>query len=239
MTPKNIDPNQIVRLLNDNISPSEIAKMLSVTKPTISYWIKKLNLDNNLPKRNWSEIQAKYDNGATYRELCTLYNISTVTLTRASKNSLFKPKTKSQAIKFSRKNTTRYHSDKTKSKLRQHMIRRLEEGTYPTLGKNFSNREQSYPEKWFESVIKDRFTDQNYTKEYKIGSYSLDFAWVDKKLCIEIDGATHEQTIEKDKKRDEWVNNRGWQTLRIKWKDCVKDKEKYIKLALDFINSPP
>jgi len=94
MTPKNIDPNQIVMLLKDNISPSEIAKILSVSRSNISYWIKKLNLNNNLPKRNWEEIQTAYDNGATYKDICKLYNISTVTLTNASKKGIFNKRIK-------------------------------------------------------------------------------------------------------------------------------------------------
>lgn len=48
--------------------------------------------------------------------------------------------------------------------------------------------EKSYPEKWFESVIKNRFEDQNYEIEYHLGKYFLDFAWPQKKRFIEIDG---------------------------------------------------
>ena len=115
------------------------------------------------------------------------------------------------------------------------MLRRLKEGTYPTLGKNFKGRPKSYPEQWFESVIDKRFENKNYIAEYPFGIYSLDFAWPEIKKCIEIDGGTHENTRESDAKRDAWLLEQGWQTLRIEWKECVKDKEQFIQTALYFI----
>ena len=38
------------------------------------------------------------------------------------------------------------------------------------------------------NVIKNEFEDQNYVREYPFKIYSLDFAWPEKKQCIEIDG---------------------------------------------------
>lgn len=160
------------------------------------------------------------------------------TICKAVKKGWLVPRTRSQAQKLSLNQSPRIHSVETKQKLREHMLRRLEEGTYPTLGRNFKGRPQSYPEKWFEEVINVRFTNRNYVKEYGIGSYSLDFAWVDLKKCIELDGATHELTRDKDMKRDKWLSEHGWQTLRIEWKHCVKNKELYISLAKQFIDSP-
>ena len=63
-------------------------------------------------------------------------------------------------------------------------------------------------------MIKNEFQDQNYTREYYILGYSLDFAWVDKKLEIEIDGEQHERAENqiRDKKtrsnsQREWLEN--------------------------------
>lgn len=184
---------------------------------------------------DWKELQKLYDSGIPMRKLGPNLN----TICKAVKNGWLIPRTKSQAQKLSiEKSPPRKHSIETKQKLRDHMLRRLKEGTYPTLGKNFKGRPQSYPEKWFEAVIKNRIQNQSYVKEYPIGLYSLDFAWVDLKKCIEIDGATHELTRDKDIRRDAWLKDNGWQTLRIEWKECVKDKEKYIRKAIQFIDSP-
>ena len=88
-------------------------------------------------------------------------------------------------------------------------------------------------------MIKNEFQDQNYTREYYILGYSLDFAWVDKKLEIEIDGEQHERAENqiRDKKRDQILKENGWKTLRIKWKEMFNNSNKYIKLAYDFIHS--
>lgn len=181
---------------------------------------------------DWVKIQKNYDNGMSLREL----DPSLRTLNKAAKKGWFIPRTRSEAGKLSNKVNPRRHTIETKQRLREHMLRRLADGTYPTLGKNFKGRPQSYPEKWMESVIQARFIDQLYTKEYPIGIYSLDFAWIDKKKCIEVDGLTHELTVDKDTRRDAWLAANGWQTMRIKWKDCVSDKEHYILKAKQFID---
>ena len=181
---------------------------------------------------NWIKIQEEYDNGKSLRELEPSLN----TLNKAAKRGWFIPRTASEAGKLSNKVKPRHHTLESKQKLRAHMLRRLAEGAYPTLGKNFKGRPQSYPERWMESVIQSRFIDHSYIKEYPMGIYSLDFAWVEKKKCIEIDGATHELTIDKDIRRDICLSEQGWQTMRIKWKDCVRNKEYYILEAKKFID---
>ena len=87
----------------------------------------------------------------------------------------------------------------------------------------------SYPEEFFAKVIKNEFIDQNYIHEYPFGIYSLDFAWVDKKKCIEIDGDQHQrfqEYIERDKRKDEYIKDQKWQVLRIIWKDMFYDTKK-------------
>lgn len=188
----------------------------------------------NVTPYDWNELQRLYDTGVSLRKLGPALR----TIYKAIDNGLLVPRTRSQAQKTSQALSPRTHSIATKQKLHDHMVRRLQEGTYPTLGKNFKGRPQSYPERWFESVILNRFDNKDYAKEYGIGAYSLDFAWVQLKKCIEIDGLTHELTTEKDAKRDAWLESIGWSTLRIRWKDCVKDKEYHIILAKQFIDSP-
>jgi very-short-patch-repair endonuclease len=181
---------------------------------------------------DWIQIQKEYDSGKSLRELGPNLN----TLAKAKKRGWFTPRSLSESGLIRAVTKPLVHSKETKEKLREHMIRRLEEGTYPTLGRNFKGRPQSYPERWMESVIKTRFNDQSYITEYGIGIYSLDFAWPEIKKCIEVDGATHELTVDKDAKRDKWLTEQGWQTLRIEWKKCVKDKEIYIIQAKEFID---
>lgn len=95
----------------------------------------------------------------------------------------------------------------------------------------------SYPEKMFESIVNERFNDKNYIREFHILSYYLDFAWLDKKLDIEIDGSQHRRNIERDIRRDLKMTNLGWKVLRIPVTDLYKNTEKWIKFANEFVGT--
>ena len=84
-------------------------------------------------------------------------------------------------------------SNEMKQKISNSMKKAHADGRANTyaLSRHSNGCNTSYPEKWFIGVIKNNFNDQNYTREYPFVKYSLDFAWVDKKRCIEIDGTQH------------------------------------------------
>lgn len=97
----------------------------------------------------------------------------------------------------------------------------------------------SYPEKFFEKVIENEFNDKNYTREYRVGPYAIDFAWVDKKLAIEIDGKQHkyEENLIRDKNKDNFLKKDDWKILRIEWKKLFNNTQKYIKITKNFVDN--
>jgi very-short-patch-repair endonuclease len=71
-------------------------------------------------------------------------------------------------------------------------------------------------------VIENEFEDKLYTREYPFFKYSLDFAWIEKKLCIEIDGEQHQRfqeykdrDNEKDKQHEDDVRECGHARLNV------------------------
>ena len=84
------------------------------------------------------------------------------------------------------------------------------EGRAWNIGKSRWNNEPSYPEKFFIQVIENEFDDKHYIREYNVGKYSIDFAWIYKKIAIEIDGDQHyrfKEYKERDIKKDKYCNN--------------------------------
>lgn len=68
------------------------------------------------------------------------------------------------------------------------------------------------------------------------GKYFLDFAFLELKLDVEIDGQQHNRTIEAiehDKIRDEFLKQNGWIVFRIEWMKMKQDITKF----LEFINT--
>jgi len=88
-------------------------------------------------------------------------------------------------------------------------------------------------------IIKNEFLDKNYKTEYPIGIYSLDFAWVDLKKAIEIDGDQHKRFYEykeRDNKKDALCIKHVWKILRIRWRDLYNNTKEKINEAKKFID---
>lgn len=136
--------------------------------------------------------------------------------------------------KLSLANSRRRHSDKTKEKISRSMKRAHKEGRAHNIGECRHNNEPSYPEKWFMRVIENEFPIKEYVREFPFHNYSLDFAWPELKICIEIDGEQHQRYAEyklRDNKKDALLKSEGWKELRIAWKECFNNPKHYINLA--------
>ncbi len=99
-------------------------------------------------------------------------------------------------------------------------------------------KKRSYAEQWLKNYIDNNCHDKNYKEDYPIKNYLLDFAWVDKQICIEMDGEQHytnKQRFESDRRKDCLLQKLGWKILRIRWKECVIDKKQFENIIFNFI----
>ena len=107
--------------------------------------------------------------------------------------------------------------------------------------KSRKNQSHSYPEKWLIKVLENNFglkENIDYKTELPFHGYFLDFAWPEKRLCIEIDGELHrfEEQQKRDKNKDEFLKNDGWKELRLKWSFILKNKEATVNIIKDFLS---
>ncbi len=73
-------------------------------------------------------------------------------------------------------------------------------------------------------------------RQHPIGSYIADFCIEQIKLVIEIDGYTHDYRSEKDQIRDQFMNTKGYEVVRIKSVDVMEKLEdvvEFIKLVCE------
>lgn len=58
-----------------------------------------------------------------------------------------------------------------------------------------------------------------FEREYSMGKYFIDFAIIQKKIAIEIDGQQHNipERIKTDKEKDLFIKSQGWEIFRIKF----------------------
>jgi len=64
-----------------------------------------------------------------------------------------------------------------------------------------------------------------FRRQHPIDRFFADFACVQAKLIIELDGASHNDRIEADFARDEHLKQLGWKTLRFSNFDLSKNPE--------------
>lgn len=146
---------------------------------------------------------------------------------------------KLSAEKFSKKMKGipgKKHSQETKEKISKSRIAFLKENPdkVPYVLNHYSNGE-SYPETYFTEVFEN--AGLKFQKQLRVSIYRLDFAFVDKMICVEIDGEQHyvdKRVIKSNKRRDEYLSGLGWKTIRVRWSkfQSIKDKEKFIEKLL-------
>lgn len=158
--------------------------------------------------------------------------------TKAKKLNLPQPKQSlesiAKGIETKRKNGTLSHKPETKKKLSEARIRYLKENPDKVPYKlNHYSKGRSYAEEYWKNVL-DSF-DILYEEQYQISLYSLDFALVDLKIDLEIDGDQHhldQRIVESDKRRTQFLENLGWKVIRIKWSEYLRldidERKKYI-----------
>ena len=108
--------------------------------------------------------------------------------------------------------------------------------------KNSDPNRRSYPEKYFVNFFELESLNKRYLIKEKlnVGKYFLDFAIIDLKLDIEIDGQQHyrsKENIEHDAKRDAYLRSLGWKIYRVCWVNVCKNSNKEKQELLTFIKN--
>jgi very-short-patch-repair endonuclease len=115
------------------------------------------------------------------------------------------------------------------------------EGRHPGWGHINENANKSYPERRFSKILDSfgYYEKFNIREHFRFGKYTLDFAIIDLKIDIEIDGQQHFRTqklIEKDRERDLYLERNGWLVYRIAWLELLHIREKTINDFNHWIN---
>jgi very-short-patch-repair endonuclease len=120
-------------------------------------------------------------------------------------------------------------SESVRKKISDKVQERIKNGTFSGW-KSRKDKEPSYPEKYFISLFENEKID-GWIRDYKIGRWFVDFAFIDKKFALEIDGKQHEERKEQDKIKDDYLEKNDWKVIRIKWYNPVNEnnKEKLYK----------
>ena len=82
-----------------------------------------------------------------------------------------------------------------------------------------------------------RLNGWKFRQQYPIGSYIADFACPAARLIIEADGSQHADSA-RDSRRDAWLLQQGWRTLRFWNNDILTNEEGVLTAVLAALSTP-
>ena len=70
-----------------------------------------------------------------------------------------------------------------------------------------------------------RFTGYKFRRQMPLGRYIVDFACLDRRLIIELDGGQHTEQVQYDAARTAWLHEQGFEVLRFWNHEVFEDWE--------------
>ena len=93
-------------------------------------------------------------------------------------------------------------------------------------------QQMTKPERLLWWALRGRRTGFNFRRQHPAGPYVLDFYCDAARLCVEVDGQTHDFTVDADRGRDAWLACQGVRTLRVAAEDVVRDLDGVVQLII-------
>ena len=132
-------------------------------------------------------------------------------------------------------------SEEIREKISKGLIRYLKDNPDKVPYRLYHSSKESYPEKYFREMFQQLRLD--FEPQYPVQSYNLDFAFLNNKIDVEIDGELHysdPKVVKRDIRRNLYLSNLGWKIIRIRWSEYkkldLKAKEAFIKELKDCCN---
>jgi very-short-patch-repair endonuclease len=86
--------------------------------------------------------------------------------------------------------------------------------------------QQTKAESLLWSVIRaKRLCGLKFRRQYPVGPFFADFACIQRKIVVELDGSYHDYQYEDDLSRQRFLESQGWQVFRFANEDVLEDVE--------------
>ncbi len=78
-----------------------------------------------------------------------------------------------------------------------------------------------------------------FRRQHPIGKYITDFACVEKKIVVELDGSQHQEQLEYDEQRTNFMKQHGWQVLRFWNNDVLNNLDGVLAVIVKRLENVP
>ncbi len=246
-----MDKEKLIELIELGFTQNEIGKHINKSQTTVGYWLRKYDLKTKNfrigdPKfyesesfknkkhkivsmyneKLIAEIQNCYDNELkSWREVAKIFSIGEATLYKWCKLGILKSRSNEAGIKLAVKQGKFSHkkSEESKDKIRQSRLKQLTENPDNPSWKSL-NKKYSIPCEKVKEFLKSQNID--FIEEFRPllhlnRFFSLDIAFIDKKVAIEINGNQHYDTNGDLKpyyqNRHDLIESEGWIIHEVKY----------------------
>ncbi|MGE5562194.1 MAG: endonuclease domain-containing protein [Bacillota bacterium] len=96
----------------------------------------------------------------------------------------------------------------------------------------------SLPERILWRQLRLKRTGLRFRKQHPAGPYVLDFYCHEAKLCVEIDGQSHDFIAEHDERRDRWLALQGVRTVRVSARDVLRNLDGVVQYIVAEARAP-
>ena len=100
-------------------------------------------------------------------------------------------------------------------------------------------RNSTEAEKLIWRALRDRqLGGAKFRRQHPIGPYIVDFCCLERRVVIELDGGQHAAPFARDKRRDRWLETRGYQVVRLWNHEVMANREGALRRILEVIGDP-
>ncbi|MFL6757029.1 MAG: endonuclease domain-containing protein [Sphingomicrobium sp.] len=89
------------------------------------------------------------------------------------------------------------------------------------------------PERLLWWALRRNSTGMRFRRQHPAGAFVLDFYCDAARLCVEVDGKSHDFRTDHDRRRDAWLREQGVQTLRIAASDVLRNLDGVVALIVE------
>lgn len=247
---------QLQELIDKNYSSNGIAKHFGKSQGSIRFWLKKYGLKTNfkfreggwsinkqcvlMKDRNWKEIQDFYNNNHSWTDAHKEFKISQHTIKMAVELDLLKSRTSNETSKLKRPHFR--HTGETKQKLSIARKKYLLNNPQDKCWHKRDSKDSIPCKKVKELLIKNniQFIQEFEPLLHLNRLFSIDIAFPDKKVGIEVNGGQHYDTNGNLKpyyqERHDLIESAGWKLYEIPY-NLAFNEIKMLELVNSILNT--
>lgn len=84
-----------------------------------------------------------------------------------------------------------------------------------------------------------RFMGLKFKRQKPIGRYIVDFACIERRLIVELDGGQHAENTVRDERRDRWLRGQGFTVLRFWNREVMRQLDDVLERIREIVLEQP